>query len=523
MRFAALPPGAAFRSKLVPAVVVVALGDWIFYQRGLLGGNCSFFGWALLAAMLVGRPAVRRDRRAWIALLAAALFAFAYLCDPSLLAWTLFWVTAGMATLLPATARFDDGWRWLQRLVWQAVCVPFGPLIDLVRLGRVRGKGRAARTNLRAGIALLALPLGGSAVILTLFAAANPLVEQALSALVPDISLMLVPRAMLWTVLFVMAWSLLRPRIARRLLPGLDRAGAGALPGVSVASVTLSLVVFNAIFAVQNLLDAAYLWGLAPLPEGMTLAGYAHRGAYPLIATALLAAAFVLVTLRPGSDTARSPTIRRLVTAWIVQNVFLVASSMLRTLDYVEVYSLTRLRIAALAWMALVGFGLAAICWRLLRGRSGAWLVNVNGVAAALVLTVACFVDLDAVAARWNVRHAREVGGSGAALDLCYLSDLGDSSVLALVELERRPGLDPALRERVRAVALDRIAGLEQGQRFGWTLLGQRRLAAVRGDRERLGPPPRWGERGCDGALIPPRPLTDPAPEQPTLTGARGK
>ena len=34
---------------------------------------------------------------------------------------------------------------------------------------------------------------------------------------------------------------------------------------------------------------------------------YVHQGAYPLIVTALLAALFVLVTLRPGSDTASRP------------------------------------------------------------------------------------------------------------------------------------------------------------------------------------------------------------------------
>ena len=35
-------------------------------------------------------------------------------------------------------------------------------------------------------------------------------------------------------------------------------------------------------------------------PTASTYAAYAHRGAYPLIATALLAAGFVLVAMRPG-------------------------------------------------------------------------------------------------------------------------------------------------------------------------------------------------------------------------------
>jgi hypothetical protein len=41
----------------------------------------------------------------------------------------------------------------------------------------------------------------------------------------------------------------------------------------------------------------------------MTLAEYAHRGAYPLIVTALLAALFVLIAFRQGSETAGQPLV----------------------------------------------------------------------------------------------------------------------------------------------------------------------------------------------------------------------
>ena len=117
---------------------------------------------------------------------------------------------------------------------------------------------------------------------------------------------------------------------------------------------------------------------------------------------------------------------------------------MLRTFDYIEAYSLTRLRIAALIWMGLVAIGLVLICYRLLRGRSGAWLINANLLAALLVLGACCTVDLGRMAAAWNVRHARETGGAGAALDLCYLNELGASALLPLIELERRPICRPS-------------------------------------------------------------------------------
>ena len=184
----------------------------------------------------------------------------------------------------------------------------------------------------------------------------------------------------------------------------------------------------------------------ARLPAGVTMADYAHRGAYALIVTALLAGLFVLVTLRPGSPGAASPAVRRLVTLWIVQNVLLVASSALRTLDYVDAYSMTVLRLSALIWMALVATGLMLILWRLLGERSSAWLVNANALAAAVVLTGCTLVDLRATAAAWNVDTAIRRHTPLADLDLCYLDTLGPSAILPLARLEQATR-DPAARD----------------------------------------------------------------------------
>jgi hypothetical protein len=275
--------------------------------------------------------------------------------------------------------------------------------------------------------------------------------------------------------------------------------------------VTLSLIAFNAVFALQNGLDIAFLWSGAGLPEGMTLAEYAHRGAYPLIVTALLAALFVLLTLRPGSEMAASPLIRKLVYAWIAQNVLLVASTILRTFDYIDAYSLTRLRIAALIWMGLVAVGLLLICYRIWRSKSAAWLINANAAAALAALTFCSVVDLGRMAAAWNVRHAREVGGRGANLDICYLSGLGQSALLPLIELEGRTR-NPILKERVGWARIAATEDLEERQRHwrGWTLLGALRLGKAQANAARLRLPSAYGGWQACGGPIPQQPLTLP-------------
>jgi hypothetical protein len=66
------------------------------------------------------------------------------------------------------------------------------------------------------------------------------------------------------------------------------------------------LILFNAMFLIQTCLDMLYLWGSATLPDGLTYADYAHRGAYPLIVTALLAGWFAIVATKPGTEAAGS-------------------------------------------------------------------------------------------------------------------------------------------------------------------------------------------------------------------------
>ncbi len=451
----------SFWAKGVAAGALVVLADQFFYGYRP-GSTVGAFALAWGAGVAVLRPDLRRDRSAMLALAAAFALSLSLLDRPTLVGSGLFWVALTTAALLPRTGPFADVGALLRRLATHAVASLAQPLADLTRLRRFARGGGAPRW--KSVLTNAVLPVGGGLVFLALFAAANPLIQRALDSL---------------------TLAALRP--ARRWLAA--RTGGARPPrpaatmflSPSVVSAAWALIVFNALFALENGLDIAFLWGGAGLPEGMTLAEYAHRGAYPLVGTALLAGGFALALLREGSTTATQPIIRGMVGLWVAQNVFLVASSILRTLDYVGVYSLTRFRIAALLWMGLVALGLALIGWRMWRRKSGRWLVHANAVALAAVLVGASVFDIGEAAAFWNVTHAGDVGGGGAVLDLCYLSSLGPSAVRPLLALDHgRPSAD--LRERASRVRQDLVAklGERQADWRGWTWRGARRLEAAR-------------------------------------------
>lgn len=394
-------------------------------------------------------------------------------------------------------------------------CVRIDTVLDLVLTGPIRlvmdlSRVRRVRRRALKGAAQVAwsvwlLPLGLGAVFVFLFVSANPLIEIWIAridllAFIPD-----PVRILFWLMALALAWPLIRMPV-RRIVTGLIRPGRVTLELPSgnmfgAAAIVRSLLLFNLLFAVQTGLDLVYLWGGAALPEGMTYATYAHRGAYPLIATALLAAGFVLVAMQPGSQTESMRLVRGLVYVWTGQNVLLVISAILRLNLYVEIYSLTLMRVAALIWMMLVTVGLVLIVARIALRRSNAWLLSLNAVALVTTLYVCSFVNFPLLIAKYNVEHSREMSGRGVALDTRYLTRLGPQVIPALDLFIARVAADggsvPAgLRGEIRA--LMSVHRRQMSDWRGWSIRGarllryldSRKLIAFRAPQRPLSPPP---------------------------------
>ena len=463
------PAGAAGNPAAAGAALAfLVLADLLAYGTGY-GLNL-----VLLCLTLAGGVAALRSRaisaqRPPLAGLAALLLVLPLLEAASWQALTV--AVLGLAEFVLAVsgnlpARLEAVWSALGRFFLAA---PFRLLSDTGWMLAGVARRRLGHALLRQ-ILIWIVPLACAGVFLILFVAANPLLESALDAVDPFAFLdSLDPvRPFWWLLVAAMAWPFLVPV----LLP--ERAAAvpvaptePPLPGESLlfgrAAILRSLLLFNGLFAVQSLSDLLFLWIGQALPEGMSYASYAHRGAYPLVATALLAAVFVLAAMRPGGPGEASPLIRRLVYLWIGQNVLLVISSMRRLDVYVEIYSLTELRIAAGIWMGLVALGLVLILLRIALKRSNAWLVSANLLALAATLAACACVDFGAIISRFNVEHSRQWGGEGMALDPNYLRELGPSSIPAVDLFLSDPGRGEAdLRQALQDLRGELVARHQQ-------------------------------------------------------------
>jgi hypothetical protein len=421
------------------AAACVTLADWLFFGWDIGISLAQFLGLLGVVAVTCNRVhATRGTQIIMSAVFIAGLLAL--IEDVSALS-----VIIGMlATALFVVVMTDHEAVTWQRSLLEAVILPLRGPFQLAE-DFFRASSQLAQAGIpdwmRTG-SLIAwiVPVGAFAIFLYLFSAANPLIEYQLTRI--DLQVLAFdPRQIgFWILVFCAIWPLILRRVRTTTVREPEPAIASTKEPFDwdylfgAQALLRSLILCNALFALQSVLDLTYLWGGVALPNGMSHAEYAHRGAYPLVATALLAAGFALIAMRPNGPADNSRLIRRLVLVWIGQNILLVISSILRLDLYIAAFSLTYLRIAAFIWMGLVATGLTLMLIQIVYRKSNAWLLSANAISLALVLYGCCFLNAPWLVAYYNVEHCREVGGSGPNLDMEYLTSLGSPQTLPPIE-----------------------------------------------------------------------------------------
>lgn len=485
-------PALWLATRLGVAAGFALAADGLFYDRPV-GLSLPLF-LATLAAAAV--PFNRAEAAPRLRLAALAFFALNLLA----LIEAVNWLSAGLAIFgLAATALVvatGETRRW-RDIALQAALLPLLGGVrfvdDALRALRLARERNIAIRLVTAPLALV-MPALLFAVFLYLFAEANPLIDAWLGKIDLRFLLDLFSQAhpLFWLAVAWVVWPMLHlPELPPRPTP--PAAPRAMAPPVADAddlfgptAFLRSLFALNALFALQSGLDLVYLWGGLALPGGMSYAEYAHRGAYPLVATALLAAIVVLAAMRPGGPAESKPLIRPLVLAFAAQNILLTMSSLLRLNLYVEAYGLTQWRLAAFVWFALVALGLVSIVAQIVLGKSLSWLLAWNAAALAATLYLCCFLNFPAIVAEFDVDHSFEATGHGPRLDLCYLQSLGPD---ALPALDRIGDFSDAPEFRGRLARLEKdMADWRSWSFRGWRL--QRHLDA-RPSREAL--PPQAG------------------------------
>ncbi|ACB96862.1 DUF4153 domain-containing protein [Beijerinckia indica] len=423
------------KRRLAAGIGCAALADYLFYGESIGLSLVLFFATlATLVCLLNPIRAARKQQLLAASLLLMGLLAIIEGLAPLSILFGLGGLIA-FALLLSAPANRS----WVDLLIPMAQMPFLGPFLIISDWREARKQSHfqfmAHRSIDWIG---WVVPLSLFIVFLALFSSANPLLEGWLSSI--DLyfifNLSLWTHSFFWAAILCAIWPLLH---VCKLQPT-DPTIRSALPAISSdygglfgdAAILRSLFLFNALFALQTMMDATYLWAGHALPSGMTHASYAHRGAYPLLVSTLLAAAFILLAMQRERSSRRTPFLRALMLVFVAQNILLVLSSILRLELYLAAYSLTCLRLAALIWMGLVALGLVFILIQIFRNLPNSWLLSANALSLVATLYFCCFINIPKLIADFNLAHCREIAGNGPRLDRSYLQSLGPAAIPAI-------------------------------------------------------------------------------------------
>ena len=406
----------AFPVKPAIAVALAALADWLFYGQRT-GVSAVIFAVALAGGALLANFA--RLNKAQVLLAGFVILAGLIPAVEEFNAASFFFIVLalGVGLVLTTNRKLPSAGEQAAALCDLYLIGPFRLLRDAISAFNLPA--------LTAGFTTWFIPVVLSSIFALLFVSANPLLEKWIGLMNPGsaTSYISLGRVLFWAAALSLVWPFIHVRWRRKseVTAGLAAAEteeqekqADGADFFGVATILRSLILFNLLFAVQTAPDVFFLWGNAALPADISYAAYAHRGAYPLILTALLAAGFVLVAMRPGGPAEHSKVIRPLVYLWVAQNVLHVASSILRLDLYVQIYLLTWWRVAAFIWMLLVAFGLLLIVARIRLNRSNDWLIRTNLITLAATLYICSLVfpllsptTMSVIAAKSQARACR--------------------------------------------------------------------------------------------------------------------
>lgn len=405
--------------KFMLAIVLVGLGDWLFFGWNA-GVSVVIFFLALVGCSILSNPVHVSAYRFYGACAVLGLSLLPMVEGMNVLSF-LFGTAGSLFFVMVASGAWQRVGKSKGKLLALLVLVmPFRIIPDLLKDHEMARRHGKIRFNMKGAVGL-SITLGFCALFIWLLSAANPLISGFFKGWVFEGNFPSMGRVLFWVFLLMGAWifvgfSVLRyrklwdaSRGSAKVSQPLAETPSGEGILASAGALTLALVLFNLIFAVQTVSDALYLWGNAALPEGMTYATYAYRGTNALMAAAILAACFMLLAMRKRGEGESSFAVRLLLYIWIAQNIILVCSASLRLDLYVKVYSLTMWRMATFIWMGLVVAGFILIALRVLLRRSNDWLVLMNAGSAVLVLYICCFVNFPAAITNYNAAVAKSL------------------------------------------------------------------------------------------------------------------
>lgn len=188
----------------------------------------------------------------------------------------------------------------------------------------------------------------------------------------------------------------------------------------------------NILLLIVNSLDINFLFIDRRLPLNITYSQFVHQGIGALIVSVIIAIIIILFYFRGALNFyEKSKAIKLLAYCWIIQNAFMLISTMSKNSLYVNVYGLTYKRIGVYIYLLLTLIGLTTTFIKILKFKTNIYLFRINGWLFYAVLVISSFINWDAIITNFNITSAQYTQRN-------YLLELSDTNLPQLFVIENK-------------------------------------------------------------------------------------
>lgn len=190
----------------------------------------------------------------------------------------------------------------------------------------------------------------------------------------------------------------------------------------------ISLVLLNILLLCINCIDVIYVWFGFEYNTDMNLSQYVHEGTGMLIFSIVLAMVLVLFFFRGNLNFyKKNRHLRYGAYAWLIQNMVLVVSVLIRDYYYITHMGLAYKRIGVLFFLLLVLIGLITVFMKIQQVKTTYYLLRINAWFAIGILIFSACVHWDEMIADYNLARKNVI-----PLDIKFLLSLSDKTLPVL-------------------------------------------------------------------------------------------
>lgn len=200
-----------------------------------------------------------------------------------------------------------------------------------------------------------------------------------------------------------------------------------SLKNENVSSFIMIISICVLLFVI-NCIDIVTVWFGYSNQVDINFSEEVHEGVNYLIVSILLSIAIMLYVFRGNQNFFKGK--KRLIiwsNIWILQNVILIISVIIRNYYYIANHGLTHKRIGVFIFLTIVVLGLLSLYIKINKSKSFYFMSKFNSWTIYAVLIAMSYVNWDFLIVRYNLQHRNSI-----ELDPYYVCSLSDETVLYL-------------------------------------------------------------------------------------------